>query len=72
MKPNYIKYRLYENGFSLTKLAKKLNVTPQAIHRVIELKSDSFSIAEAVSKAINENIDVVFPDGRYSKSTAQA
>jgi lambda repressor-like predicted transcriptional regulator len=70
MSPAYIKYRLNINGYTLTKLAAENNVTPQAIYAVINLKSDSNALASAISKAAGEDIDQLFPDGRYSLKAA--
>jgi hypothetical protein len=65
-----IKHRLERNGSSFSAVARKLAVTPQAVHRVAYLLTPSRRIINQLSEDTGWPISKIWPNPKgYSKST---
>lgn len=73
MTPHEIKVEIYKrrpNGVTVASIARSLGVTRQSVAYVIEGRSWSQRIAEAVASAIDLPIDFVFPRNETKTSYA--
>lgn len=61
MKKEEIYQLLTQNNANATMIAKSLNVTPQAVHSVINNGKGSRNIAKAIAIICNKKIVEVFP-----------
>lgn len=62
MTPHQIKKALKNKNISQSGLARDLNVTPQHIFHVIKTPTRSFSAACHIAKAIDKQLDDVWPE----------
>ena len=65
MTPTEIRIELLKRRHSLTMISGELNVTPAAVHRVIERNSVSERIMIAVANAIGRPAPDVFPEHEF-------
>ncbi len=70
---NIIKDYCYSNKISISSLAKKLNISPQALYRILNSNNMHLSRLNQISNAINHNFYQYFihESDKSAKQTAQ-
>ncbi|WP_417665544.1 helix-turn-helix domain-containing protein [Pseudidiomarina sp.] len=62
MDSKQIKKELMRRGFDFSMIAEALGKSPSLVSKVASRKARSQPVALAISKALGEDIEVVFPD----------
>ena len=69
MKPLEIKHAIENAGLTQKELAKKENVTPTAVNRVIWRNDTSSRIRKAIARVINRPVEEIWPEYYLSKAS---